>query len=275
LSVASKYLDLAALILMVFAIALVMSPAPYHQLVENGEDNSNVYRFTMNVMMFVLLAFALALGVDLFLASERLFKTGLSIGFAVGVTILALVSWYIFPFAARARVSRKSTEENMNHSNEKTKLKDKIDHVLTETRMVLPGAQTLLGFQFLTFLQESFEKLPQSSKYIHLASLFMTALAIVLLMTPASYHRIAEEGAETDRFHHLASRFLLLAMLPLGLGICGDFFIVMRKISESIPLSLLVSLLLAAFIYGLWFGLTVFERWRRQTRNPAVLQQSS
>ncbi len=29
---------------------------------------------------------------------------------------------------------------------EGTKLRDKIEHVLTETRVVLPGAQALLGF---------------------------------------------------------------------------------------------------------------------------------
>jgi len=32
-----------------------------------------------------------------------------------------------------------------------TKLKDKIKLVLTEARVVLPGAQALLGFQLITF----------------------------------------------------------------------------------------------------------------------------
>ena len=146
-----------------------------------------------------------------------------------------------------------------------TKLTDKIRHVLTEARVVLPGAQTLLGFQFSVFLMESFDKLPDSSRYLHFAALALVALSIVLLMTPAAYHRIAERGEETEHFHRFASRTLLAAMVPLALGLSVDFFIVARKVTESPALAAALALALLALFYGLWFGFTAYRRRQRQT----------
>jgi hypothetical protein len=110
----------------------------------------------------------------------------------------------------------------------RAKLQDKIEQVLTEARVVLPGAQALLGFQFATVLVEGFEKLPPASKDVLLASLALMALSIILLMAPAAYHRIVENGEESERFHRFASLMLLAAMVPLPLGISGDTFVVVQ-----------------------------------------------
>jgi hypothetical protein len=93
----------------------------------------------------------------------------------------------------------------------------------------------------------------------------MVALSVVLLMTPAAYHRIVERGEETNHFHRFASRVLLAAMVPLALGLSGDFFIVTRKVTESTALAAGLALALLALFYGLWFGFTSYRRGQRQT----------
>lgn len=108
-----------------------------------------------------------------------------------------------------------------------TKLKDKIKHVLTEARVVLPGAQALLGFQLITFLMDGFEKLPNLLKYVHLISLCLTAVSIILLMTP----RITESSSAARRpntstalqgrhclLRWLRSHCYLFRLLRRGLG---------------------------------------------------------
>jgi hypothetical protein len=50
---------------------------------------------------------------------------------------------------------------------------------------------------------------------MHLLALILTMIAIALIMTPASYHRIAEKGTVSRRFVEIASRLLAWAMLPL------------------------------------------------------------
>ena len=89
-----------------------------------------------------------------------------------------------------------------------TPLKDKINDVLTEARVILPGSQAVLGFQFIVMLGPGFDKLPRASQWVHLASLSLMALSTILLMTPAAYHRIVEGGESTQRFLRFASRAL-------------------------------------------------------------------
>ena len=128
--------------------------------------------------------------------------------------------------------------------------------------MVLPGAQALLGFQFITILLTDFEKLPDSSKRLHLVSLFLIAASTILLMAPAAYHRIVEQGENSEEFHRFASAMVLGAMVPLGLGISGDFLVVVRKVTNSGALATVSALLLLAFFFGLWFGVTLHRRRR-------------
>ena len=234
----AQYLKLAGLGLMTLAVGLLMAPGAYHQIVEDGEDSQRVHRFTSGITEMALLPFALGFGIDLFVAAEKLMSTTLAVVAGLLMAMVALFFWYGLEAMQRSKHEPEITEkQEMEKQQSKkdgggTKIKDKIKHVLTESRVVLPGAQTLLGFQFITFLMESFDKLPDSSRYIHFASLAMVALSIVLLMTPAAYHRIVERGEETDHFHRFASRVLLAAMVPLALGLTGDFFIVTRKVTE-------------------------------------------
>jgi hypothetical protein len=72
-----------------------------------------------------------------------------------------------------------------------TPLTIRIEHMLTEARVVLPGAQALFGFQLSIVLTRSFAELSAAARAIHAASLCLVALAIILLMAPAAYHRIA------------------------------------------------------------------------------------
>jgi hypothetical protein len=54
-----------------------------------------------------------------------------------------------------------------------TPLHAKIEQMLTEARVVLPGAQALFGFQLAIVLTQSFEQLPSASRIVHAASPFV------------------------------------------------------------------------------------------------------
>lgn len=142
-------------------------------------------------------------------------------------------------------------------------MKEKIKEVLLEVKVVLPGLQALLGFQFTTCFHESFEYLPDSSKYIHLASLGLIALSIILLMSPAAFHRIAEGGRDTWRVERFSSAMILAAMVLLALGLAGDLFVVVRIVTESLLVSIMASLLMLCMFYGLVFGYALYIRHRR------------
>jgi len=264
LSHSAQLLELLSLVILLIVVGLLMSPGAYHRIVHHGEDTSDVHSFTTRVMDFALLPFAFVLAFDVGLAGSLIAgrMTGLLAGLSAGT--LAIFFWYGLECFQKRRLKqsnergRKMGKEDARPS--RAKLQDKIEQVLTEARVVLPGAQALLGFQFATVLVEGFEKLPQASKYVHLASLALMALSIVLLMAPAAYHRIVENGEDSERFHQFASLMLLAAMVPLPLGISGDTFVVVQKVTGSTAFSLLVCLSVLLWFYCLWFGYTFYRR---------------
>jgi hypothetical protein len=273
----SKQLSLAALGILLFTLALLLWPAAFHRIVQEGEDTREVHAFTTVVMSVALLPFAVGLGIEVYVITRTILHGTASILLGGGILLLALFLWYIFEWMHRHSRKEQHDMANATHgtARQRTEITNKIRHVLTEARMVLPGGQTLLGFQFITMLMDQFEKLPQSSQYIHLACLLCTAVSIVLLMTPAAYHRLVERGEETAEFHRFASRVLLLAMMPLAISVCGDLFVVLRKVTNDLVLSITVAVGMLALFYGLWFGYTLFHRARLQganarSGNPAV-----
>lgn len=262
LPASSQYLKLAGLLILLVGVALIMSPGPYHRIVRAGSDSEDVHGFATRVMDLALIPFILTLGIDFYVVTGKFLGMAGGIAEGAGAGAAAFFFWYGFGFLSKPR--RRSQTSNKERETkpraQPTELKDKIDQVLTEARVVLPGAQALLGFQLITMLMEGFDKLPQTSKYIHIISLSLMALSVILLMTPAAYHRIVEAGEDTERFHRVASMFLLVAMIPFPIGICGDLYVVFRKVTESNAIAIAASLVILSFFYGLWFGFTAYRR---------------
>jgi hypothetical protein len=84
-----------------------------------------------------------------------------------------------------------------------------------EARVVTPGIQASFGFQLVAAFSERFPKLTLIDQDLHFGALILVALSIALTMTPAAYHRIAEQGSVSRFFPHLASRLIATAMMPL------------------------------------------------------------
>jgi DMSO reductase anchor subunit len=273
LPISAQALKLVGLGLMLVAIGLLISPSSYHRLVERGEDTHEIHRYTSKMMDWALLPFSLGIGIDLYVATQKIigWKAGVAAGLLGALTAFSF--WYGLEFYMRREradeIGELKRESEMEDVNERqggggSKLSDKIKHVLTECRVVLPGSQALLGFQFIVILTESFDKLPAASKYIHLACLGLNALTIVLLMTPAAYHRLVERGEETEHFHRFASKILVAALVPLALGLAGDVYVVVQKVTDSQLVSVVSALVILAIFWELWFGLTLYRRTQRQ-----------
>ena len=135
-----------------------------------------------------------------------------------------------------------------------TPLHAKIEQMLTDARVVLPGAQALFGFQLAIVLTQSFEQLPSASRIVHAASLLLVALAVVLLMTPAAYHRIVYAGEDTEDMHRVGSALVTAASAPLALGLAGDVYVVITKIAESPAAGLAAGTLALVSLIGLWYA---------------------
>jgi hypothetical protein len=135
-----------------------------------------------------------------------------------------------------------------------TSLDVRVEQMLTEARVMLPGAQALLGFQLAILLTQGFESLPEISKIVHTLALCCVAFTIILLMTPASIHRIGYGGENTERFFRVGSRLVIAAALPLAAGIAGDIYVAVTKALNWPQAGTLIATATAALLAGLWIG---------------------
>ena len=269
LPVHSRDLEALALMLMVASVALMIMPGPYHRIVEGGRDSGAFHKVTTVIADLSLLPFALALGIDVFVSIERIGGStgGLAAGFAAAGVALAL--WYGLPRAAAQRTGRKERAMTERQRDERppTPLHVKIEQMLTEARVILPGAQALFGFQLAIVLTRSFETLSDSSRVVHALSLGLVALAVMLLMAPAAYHRIVYAGEDADDMHRVGSALITAATLPLALGMAGDIYVVIGRIIGPTT-----GLAAAAFglvvLAGLWYGYPLAVALSRRPAAP-------
>lgn len=251
--------------LMILGLGPLMLPAAYHQLVNEGEDTPEISKLTGIVLNYGLLPFAVGLAVGLLMAAQKI--AGTRTAWISGILIggLALALWYGVGYMNLHNIKSEDDfkdDGQAKNGDKGTPLTDKIKQVLTETRMVLPGTQALLGFQVVIFLMQEFDKLPSVSKWIHFGSLIAVSLSAILLITPAAYHRIAFKGEDSEEFRIVAARLMLGAMFFLGLGLSGDFFVITLKITRSFAMAFGCSAALLVFFYTLWFA---FPIWKRRT----------
>jgi hypothetical protein len=266
----TQHLVIVGLCLLLAAFILLLWGPAYHRIALDARHSHEALRFMTWTQCVALWPLAAALGVDAFIAFDR--QVGQGVGIAMGIVTFCLCSlaWYGLALVARhsqpAEVKRAMKEQPEEPEAPSEKLHDRVNQVLTEARVVLPGAQAMLGFQFITFFEKQFQGLPAFVQTVHLVCLCVNAMAVVLLMTPAAFHRLAESGKESERLTTVASRCVIGAMLPLALAMSGDLFVVAMKITESMAVSLTCGAGALVVFLTLWFGYTLFCRQHRRAR---------
>jgi hypothetical protein len=143
-----------------------------------------------------------------------------------------------------------------------TPLETQIDQLLTEARIIIPGAQALLGFQLTVTLTRAFQELPSEPKLAHAAALCCIGLAVILLMAPASVHRISFGGQDDPDFVKIGSFFVVAAPLPLALGIALDTYVAAGRALQSDVSAVILAVAAALVLLGMWY---VYPLWRRLT----------
>jgi hypothetical protein len=101
-------------------------------------------------------------------------------------------------------------------------LTKKIKLALDETRILILGAQALLGFQFRAVFSDRYEELPGSLQCLDGVALFPMICVVALLITPGPYHRIVQNGEDSRSFHHLVTTIASLALVPFAIALGLD-----------------------------------------------------
>ncbi|HXC56068.1 MAG TPA: DUF6328 family protein [Rhizomicrobium sp.] len=259
-----RRVDAAALLLMVVALALLLAAPSQHRLVEHGQITGRIRKAVTRYTEAALLPFSLSFGLDIYLVFTHAF--GETVGIVAGAAVfgLAIALWYVAEFIFRTWFLEKTRNLDAMH-DVKTDITTRTTQMLTEARIALPGAQALIGFQLAVMMTKAFGDLPEASRLLHGASLLCVALALVLLVAPAAFHRIAFAGDDTERFYRIGSNLVTVALLPLALGVSGDVYVAIERILGSGTAAIATAAGSFAMLSIFWFFYPIFLRaWLRQ-----------
>jgi len=258
---ATRRVHAGAILLLVAGIACLIATSPFHRIAQGGDATAAMEHFTRRMMLVALVAFDLALGAALFVALGREAPVPLAAAAAVAASLIAAAFWF-GPMLRRRRLMPFGDDVPLS-------TKDKINELLTEVRIELPGVQALLGFQFAAYFTAAYDKLSVFAKTVHTGSLLLLSLSMVLLMAPAPFHQFGQAGEPTTRSERAAERFLLSALPPFGLGVSGDLLVVVDKPFGRLP-AILAGGTSFVLIMALWFAVPVVARRRKARRRQTA-----
>jgi hypothetical protein len=252
----SQWLCVAGLALLIASVGLLIAPSMQHRLVENGISSTRLVRSTNFSAGCGLVPLTASIGLGSYVVVERHF--GLAAGLAAGLALAAIAAFAWF--GLEVVVGLRKDDNSMQVAN--TPLATKVEQLLTEARLIIPGAQALLGFQFIAMLTSGFDRLPQSVKAVHTLALCLVAINVILLMTPAALHRLSFNGEDSRAFLRMGSALVIAAPCFLAAGLAAETFVVLRKVSPNTGWALIGALVSFIALISLWYAIPAWLRVR-------------
>jgi len=150
---------------------------------------------------------------------------------------------------------------------EREPLSESVSHTVEEARMLIPGVTAFLGFQLVAVFNNAFsQKLSHDEQLLHVAAMFLTLVALLMLLTPAAYHRQAESGWVSQGFVNLSSRLITGATPLFALGMTIDFYLLVRAVNEDTSVAVALALAILAVTLVLWYAIPHVEPLARILR---------
>jgi hypothetical protein len=255
---AGRNADGAALVLMIIALGLIVAVPCQHRIVDNGDSTPSILHVSTSFANFALAPIAAAIACDVYVVTVHLLGAPRSVTLAIVAFALAIAAWYLAGTAIRLIGKNHRGDSYMQESA--TPLHAKIEQLLTEARVILPGAQALLGFQLIVMMTKVFDRLAPAAQTIHLIALMSLVLAIILLISPAAIHRVAFQGRDDRRFLAIASLILTVALVPLAASVSCDMWVALFRLYGTDILPTVAALSTTALLSGLWFLLPLAIR---------------
>jgi hypothetical protein len=252
-----RWLDGAALLLILTTVAMLLATPSFHQIAEEGHATGRILRRASRALSWALCPLGIAIGLDMAIGLSSSTGGPAAIAFGIAFIIGAAIAWYAAPLLMADRDRKESVM-----ADKKQSLETRIKQALTELRVILPGAQALFGFQFTAILTDAFARLTPISQAVHLVSLGLVALAIIMLIAPAAYHRIAAGGNANSGTLRYTVRMMLPAEGLLMLGLIGDAYVTIRLITRSEILAIAIAAAAMIAFATLLYALPLIARRR-------------
>ncbi|MBN9388967.1 MAG: hypothetical protein J0I20_13150 [Chloroflexi bacterium] len=145
-----------------------------------------------------------------------------------------------------------SSQQSIQEINDEYDQSDEdLSDLLQELRILLQGSQVLTAFLIILPFNQLFDKLNDFEKYIYLATFLCAITCLVLFTAPATHHRLVRPLINRVDFKHLATRLMIIGLIPLSLALV---FVVQLVVSQVVSFE-------ASFVIAGIFALGLLITW--------------
>lgn len=120
--------------------------------------------------------------------------------------------------------------------------------------MALPGVQVLFAFLLAVPFQQNFTKITPFQERVYFATLLLTAISAVLLISPSAYHRMTFRMQQKDDLIFLANKLAIAGLACLALAMTGAIMLITDVLfggAATVVTSVATLLMFATFWYAL------------------------
>ncbi|MBW3657493.1 MAG: hypothetical protein KY457_02570 [Actinobacteria bacterium] len=140
--------------------------------------------------------------------------------------------------------------------------RERYRELLEELRTIIPGVQVLFAFLLTVPFASRFEEVDHVGRLAFMVALLSAGVAIVLFLTPASFHRIAPRSQRRERIR--LSVFLTVAgMVLLTVAVTAGVYLVARFVFGPVE-GQWIAAGIAAVSFTAWYALPFWRRIRLQ-----------
>jgi hypothetical protein len=139
--------------------------------------------------------------------------------------------------------------------------RERYQELLGELRTIIPGVQVLFAFLLTAPFSARFHLLDGAGHTTYFVSVTATALATIVLMTPAALHRLAPRADRSVRIR-VGVRLTIAGMVLLATAVATALFVVTRFVFESEVAGAVVASTVVLAALTMWFAFPLAMRRR-------------
>ena len=142
--------------------------------------------------------------------------------------------------------------------SKKERLEREHTELLNELRSLIPGAEVLLGFLLAIAFTSQFSKLDDIERYVYYGTLVSTAVALVLYLAPAAYHRLRFREGDKDYMLQKGNREAIAGTVASSLALTGVLYLVTGFVFGTTE-AVIVAIAFFAFVAWRWWSHAVLR----------------
>jgi drug/metabolite transporter (DMT)-like permease len=142
-----------------------------------------------------------------------------------------------------------------------------LSDLLSELRILLPGAQTLTAFLIILPFNSGFGQISQNERYVYVATFLCALASLILFAAPAAWHRLLRPLRDREGFKTRATHSVIAGLATLSVALILATHLVLDAVLQQPALSWGGAIVVAGFIGAIWW---LLPRWMGDAHSGAT-----